>query len=67
MWEDGVVAKDIFSPDFLKQKMAYVHNNPIQPQWQLVERAEDYVWSSARFYLLDEPALIPVSDARELL
>jgi len=25
-----------------------------------------FVWSSARFYLLDEPALIPLDDAREL-
>jgi len=34
--------------------------------WQLAEHAEDYVWSSARFYVLNEPALMPLSDAREL-
>lgn len=67
VWEDGYLAKDVFSPGFLRQKMAYIHNNPTQPQWQLVEQAEDYVWSSAGFYLLEEPALIPLSDARELL
>jgi len=67
VWEDGYNAKDVFSPDFLVQKMEYMHNNPLQPHWRLAERAEDYVWSSARFYLLGEPALIPLSDARELL
>ncbi len=66
VWEDGYVAKDVFSPDFLLQKMEYIHNNPLQPRWRLAEHAEDYVWSSARFYLLNEPALIPLSDAREL-
>lgn len=66
VWEDGYNAKDVFSVDFLRQKMEYIHNNPIQPHWQLVEHAEDYVWSSARFYLLEEPALIPLSNAREL-
>jgi REP element-mobilizing transposase RayT len=67
VWEDGYLAKDVFSPGFLRQKMTYVHSNPTQPQWQLVEQAEDYVWSSARFYLLEKPALIPLSDARGLL
>jgi len=66
VWEDGYNAKDVFSPDFLRQKMEYVHNNPLQPHWKLAERAEDYAWSSARFYLCDEPALIPLDDAREL-
>ncbi len=66
VWEDGYNAKDVFSPDFLLQNMEYTHNNPIQPHWRLAEHAEDYIWSSARFYLLDEPALIPLSDAQEL-
>ena len=67
VWDEGYDAKDVFSPDFLREKMEYTHNNPIQPHWQLVDRAEDYVWSSARFYLLGEPALIPLSDATQLL
>jgi putative transposase len=67
VWDEDYDAKDVFSPDFLRQKMEYIHNNPIQPHWQLVDRAEDYIWSSARFYLLGEPALIPLSDATQLL
>ena len=66
-WEDGYNAKDVFSPEFLRQKMAYMHNNPCQPQWCLAEHPEDYTWSSARFYLLDEPAIIPLDSANHLL
>jgi putative transposase len=67
VWEDGYLAKEVMTPDFLEQKLAYTHNNPVQPHWRLVEAPEEYVWSSARFYLRDEPALIPLQDVRELL
>ncbi|MCP4677675.1 MAG: hypothetical protein GY854_19590 [Deltaproteobacteria bacterium] len=67
VWEHGYNAKDIFSSEFLRQKMIYSHNNPCQPHWSLVERPEDYAWSSARFYLLEEPAIIPLDNANFLL
>ena len=67
VWEDGYDARDIFSPEFLRQKMTYMHNNPCQPHWNLVERPEDYIWSSARFSLLKESAIIPLDDANPLL
>jgi len=67
VWEDGYDAKDVFSPEFLRQKMAYSHNNPCQPHWNLVEHPEDYIWSSARFYLLGEPVIIPLDNANFLL
>jgi putative transposase len=67
VWEEGYNAKDIFSPVFLREKMTYIHGNPCQPHWQLVEHPEDYVWSSARFYLLEEPSVIPLDNARHLL
>ncbi len=66
VWENDYQAKAVFSPPFLWQKMNYIHQNPLQPHWQLAERPEDYLWSSARFYLLDQPAIIPLSDARLL-
>jgi REP element-mobilizing transposase RayT len=47
VWEDGYNAKDVFSPEFLRQKMSYIHNNPCQPHWNLVEHPEKYIWSSA--------------------
>ena len=67
VWEDEYQAKDVFSAEFLRQKMEYIHNNPLQPHWRLVEKPEDYLWSSARFYILNQPAIIPLDDARVLL
>jgi REP element-mobilizing transposase RayT len=67
VWEDEYQAKNVLSPAFLRQKIEYIHNNPVQPDWALVERPEDYLWSSARFYLAEGRALIPLSDAGELL
>jgi putative transposase len=67
IWNDEYQAKNVFSPAFLCQKLDYIHNNPVQPQWHLAERPEAYLWSSARFYLAEGRALIPLSDARELL
>ena len=51
VWEDNYDARDVFSIKFLQQKMDYIHHNPCQPQWKLVETPEEYLWSTARFYL----------------
>jgi len=42
VWEDGYLAKSVFSPKFLRQKMTYIHNNPVQAHWQLAETPEAY-------------------------
>lgn len=62
VWEDGYLAKAVFSPDFLRQKLEYIHNNPLQPHWNLTDAPEAYPWSSARSYLTGEPGIIPVTD-----
>jgi REP element-mobilizing transposase RayT len=67
VWEDGYLAKAVLTPAFLQEKLTYIHNNPVQPYWLLVDKPEDYAWSSAGFYLLDSASLIPVEDARALL
>jgi REP element-mobilizing transposase RayT len=67
VWQEGYDARNVFSPDFLRQKVEYVHNNPCQSRWQLAERPEEYTWSSARFYLQGEPTVIAVDDVREYL
>lgn len=62
VWEDGYNAKAVYSTSFMQQKMAYIHNNPLQPQWKLAESPADYLWSSARYYLLGQTALIPLDE-----
>ncbi len=67
VWEDGYNAKDIVTEAFLLQKMEYIHNNPCQPHWNLSAAPSEYIWSSARLYLMDEPCIIPIDDVRKLL
>ena len=33
------------------QKLRYIHNNPVQKHWRLVEFPEEYHWSSCKSYL----------------
>jgi REP element-mobilizing transposase RayT len=67
VWEDDYDARDVFSIEFLQQKMDYIHHNPCQSQWKLVELPEQYLWSTASYYLDDKPCIIPIDDVREFL
>jgi REP element-mobilizing transposase RayT len=62
VWEEGYDARNVFTPEFLRQKSKYIHENPCQPHWALAERPETYAWSSARYYMLGEPVIIAVDD-----
>ena len=47
-WQDGNNIEQIYSYDFFKQKVNYIHMNPVRQE--IVERPEDYLYSSARAY-----------------
>lgn len=49
-WQDGnhAVYLDPFKPEMLKQRLKYVHENPEKAE--IVENAEEYLFSSARDY-----------------
>lgn len=67
IWTDDFDARDVFSVPFLQQKMDYIHQNPCQPQWKLVKSPEQYLWSTAAFYLDGKPCIIQIDDVREIL
>jgi REP element-mobilizing transposase RayT len=48
VWQNGYHAEIAFSNRFIKQKMDYIHNNPVVDR--IVEYPEDYLFSSARNY-----------------
>jgi REP element-mobilizing transposase RayT len=48
-WRQDNQPKELFSLEFTWQKMNYMHNNPVASG--LVEKAEDYLYSSARDYV----------------
>ena len=66
-WQDGNHAEIILTPNFFYEKMNYIHNNPVVEM--IVEKPEDYFFSSARNYagltslidvVLETPKLITV-------
>jgi REP element-mobilizing transposase RayT len=48
VWQDGIHPIEISSNKFFDEKLDYIHNNPVTDL--IVERPEDYLFSSARNY-----------------
>ena len=57
-WRQDNQPKELFSNGFTWQKMNYIHNNPIASG--VVEKAEDYLYSSARDYVGKGKGLLEV-------
>jgi putative transposase len=47
-WQEGNHAEEITSNKFFNEKLDYIHNNPVEEL--IVEKPEDYLFSSARDY-----------------
>jgi len=47
-WQQDNQPKIIYTPHFAEQKLEYIHNNPVEAG--IVEKAEEYIYSSARDY-----------------
>jgi len=58
LWADGFHDFPLYSKKMVKQKLKYIHNNPLQEHWQLVPTAEQYQYSSAAFYANTTEGLI---------
>jgi len=58
VWQEGFHPEAIYSVDFAKQKLEYIHNNPVRAG--LVERPTEWPYSSARDYLLGEESVLPI-------
>ena len=48
VWQDGNQPKQLFSLEFTKQKIDYIHFNPVKEE--IVDEPENYWYSSARDY-----------------
>jgi putative transposase len=51
IWERNPLSIDILSRKVLEQKLHYIHQNPIQEKWNLIDLPENYRYSSASFYI----------------
>lgn len=61
IWQ-AIQAKNVYSEAFLRQKLAYIHNNPVSKGWQLVEDRAAYAYSSACYYDRGERSGVAVTD-----
>lgn len=57
-WQQDNQPKECYSEYFINQKLEYIHNNPVEAG--IVERAEDYLYSSARDYYNTGKGLLEV-------
>ena len=64
VWQDRFDDVYLASKIVLEQKLDYIHLNPLQEHWSLVKQAEDYEFSSARFYETGVQAGLKVVDYR---
>lgn len=50
VFEESFDCKQCYSPEFIEQKLAYMHHNPVSGKWSLVVDFALYPHSSAGFY-----------------
>ncbi|MBX2934797.1 MAG: transposase [Ferruginibacter sp.] len=50
VWERNSLSIELYTEQVFLQKLDYIHNNPLQPKWNLCLHPEDYYYSSVLFY-----------------
>ena len=58
VWQNGYDRVAVYSERIFRQKLEYIHRNPVKAG--LADREQDWVWSSASAYLEDTARRVPV-------
>jgi REP element-mobilizing transposase RayT len=66
IWQP-IQAKNVHSRAFLREKLEYIHENPVAKRWHLAGEWADYPYSSACYYDKGVAAAVEVDDVREWL
>jgi putative transposase len=66
-WRQDNQPKELINLGFIRQKLDYIHNNPVEAG--IVDKAEDYIFSSARDYYGTNKGLLEIEllETNELL
>lgn len=59
-WFQDNRPEQIYSHPFFMQKLNYIHENPVRAG--IVDKAEDFVYSSARTIILNKKGLVPITE-----
>ncbi len=63
-WQRDSLAISLFTEKVAYQKLDYLHYNPCAAHWQLVKDPVDYIYSTAKYYLIGEKNFEFVKDLR---
>lgn len=66
IWEDSL-ARCVETEHVFLETLEYIHNNPCNKKWHLVEDRAEYVYSSACYSDLGKQPIVEVDDYQELL
>jgi REP element-mobilizing transposase RayT len=58
VWQKDFSSIDLWSPKFIRQKLNYIHLNPVRAG--LCKHPAEWKWSSYRAYLPHEPGSVPI-------
>lgn len=61
VFEPSFDCKMCLNEKFIRQKLNYIHRNPLSKKWSLAETTIDYLHSSARFYETGEHSVYQVT------
>jgi REP element-mobilizing transposase RayT len=50
IWQRDSLGIRLYTKPVMRQKLDYLHHNPVRGKWQLAPDFVSYPWSSARFY-----------------
>jgi putative transposase len=59
MWQPKYYVFNVYTERKAREKLDYMHHNPVKAGW--VEHAQDWLYSSARWYLLRKSVGVPIS------
>lgn len=66
IWQD-IQAKNIYSMNFLLQKLEYIHQNPVAKNWKLVKDWVEYPYSSAGYYDYGRKPILEITNLNDWL
>ena len=67
VWQDRFDELYLKSRELTEQKLTYIHNNPLQEHWRLVDDPKAYKYSSANFYETGKQGVLSVTHYLEFL
>ena len=50
IWQRNPLSIELYSREVIEQKLDYIHHNPVQGKWNLIDDFTEYTYSSASFY-----------------